>query len=101
MKSCVTIDEVIAVLNEMIALDKPATAALVANRVPCNEALADHPTILVNAQNGGFDVGLVGVLNGLFGPPDAQGGPICYEFEDGNLVRFTRRPTPTIDAPNG
>lgn len=90
-KELVSIDETIAYLNELLLLDKPATAALLANRVPCNQELADHPTVQVDAQHGGFHVGLLGIINGLFGVHDeSQYGPICYEFENGDLIRFRR-----------
>lgn len=83
----VTPADAVAYLNQLLELDRPAVAALVANRVPCNEALADHPTCQVGVQHGGFHVGLLGVLNGLFGTI-GDGGPrdgwgwITAEFED-------------------
>lgn len=88
----VSIDEVIELLNELIALDKPAIAAVLANRVPCNEALAEHPTVQVSTQNDGYHVGLLGIINGMFGVDERGSGFICYEFEDGNLIRFKRTP---------
>jgi hypothetical protein len=70
----------------MLRLDPEATDKLVKSRVPCNEALAEHPTI----QCGIFDgtkqnrVGLLGVLNGLFGC-DANGcGAIAMVIEGEN-----------------
>jgi hypothetical protein len=72
-------------LNELMNLDKPAVGALIGNRVPCNEALADHPTCQVSSQNGGCYVGLLGLLNGLCGKMDEGpwkgGGLIAAEFE--------------------
>lgn len=85
----ITSDEAIAYLNELIELDRPAMAALIANRVPCNLALAEHPSCQVATQHGGFQVGLIGVINGLFGVDemDARGwGPITWVFDNkGNL----------------
>lgn len=43
------LDVVLKVLNESLAADEPAIRALVNIRVPCNKALADHPTIEVGA----------------------------------------------------
>lgn len=91
-KSSVTVDDAIALLNEAVALDRPAMAALLANRVPCNDALADHPTIQVQAQHGGYHVGLLGIINGLFGVDDEGKGPICYVFADGHLQGFAKTP---------
>jgi hypothetical protein len=77
------LEKIADLLNEALALDRPAVAALIANRVPCNEALADHPTIQVGVQHGGFHVGLLGLLNGL-GEPVPEGGErlITAVFED-------------------
>lgn len=93
IKQTVTIDEVITYLDELIALDKPAIVALLANRVPCNEALANHETVQVSAQYGGWHVGLLGLINGLFGIDETNWGPICCEFDDtDDLIRFKRTP---------
>ena len=77
-----TIGEVIHLLNELIDLDRPAMGALFANRVPCNPSLADHPTVQVGMQHGGYHVGLMGILNGLFGVDDNGWGPIALVFDD-------------------
>lgn len=100
LKTSITVGEVIAYLNQLLEMDRPAVAALVANRVPCNEALAEHPTCQVGTQHGGFHVGLLGVVNGLFGIIDAGEhagwGPIKAVFEDDEgavgprLVRFEK-----------
>ena len=90
----ISVDDVIELLNGIITVDKPAMAALLANRVPCNEVLSDHPTIQVQEQHGGYHVGLLGIVNGMFGVDERGYGPICSEFEDGNLIRFKRTPKP-------
>jgi hypothetical protein len=83
MNEKTALEKVTDLLNEALVLDRPAVAALIANRVPCNEALADHPTIQVGVQHGGFHVGLLGLLNGL-GEPVPDGGErlITAIFED-------------------
>ena len=86
----VSVDQVIELLNELVEIDAPAIAALIANRVPCNQSLADHPTVQVGAQHGGFHVGVLGVLNGLFGTDERGRGLITAEFVDGNLISFRR-----------
>lgn len=58
---------VVDYLNGLVVLDKPCIGALITNRIPCNQALADHPTCQVSAQHGGCYVGLLGLLNGLCG----------------------------------
>ena len=92
VKPAITVVDVITLLNEAVALDRPAMAALLANRVPCNVALADHPAIQVQAQHGGYHVGLLGIINGLFGTDDDGKGPICSIFADGHLQGFKRTP---------
>jgi len=91
----VTADDVIRVLKEAFDLDPTAIQILIDHRVPCNEALADHPTIQVGTaenwrkyrpkshnlpKNAVHTIGLLGLLNGVFGKPD--GGPIAgaYDF---------------------
>jgi len=63
---------IVALLNEAFGLDPEALSALHRSRVPCNEALARHPAIQVRRHDKGYDVGLVGLLNGLSGV-DAEG----------------------------
>ena len=86
----VSFQEVIDVLNGALALDREAVEVLVEQRVPCNEALADHPTIQVQGDDSGAAVGLLGVLNGLFGTDEEGWGPIAAVFDDddGHLIRF-------------
>jgi hypothetical protein len=80
IKQEISIQDVIDVLNQAVALDKDAVEALVEHRVPCNSYLADHPTIQVTQDH---KIGLLGILNGLFGA-DADGwGAIAAVFGDG------------------
>ena len=78
--------KIVEYLNTLIEADRPAIAALIANRVPCNQTLADHPTCQVGTQNGGYHVGLLGILNGLCGiyddGPKKGWGAITLQFND-------------------
>lgn len=67
------------ILRSMYQTDPAATKALFAHRVPCNRALAEHPTIIVRGKEeprfpfegtnrGDWDVGFLGIVNALFGP---------------------------------
>ncbi|APU88927.1 hypothetical protein Rctr197k_121 [Virus Rctr197k] len=87
-----TLDETIAFLNEVLALDPAAVTRLVETRVSCTEALADHPSVQVQDHKTGTpSVGLLGLLNGLFGADEENWGAIAALFEDdGRLVRFER-----------
>jgi hypothetical protein len=73
---------VVAFLNELLECDRPAVAALIANRIPCNARLANHPSVQVAAQHGGYHVGLLGILNGLCGVREDNYGLIAAVFED-------------------
>lgn len=87
-KTSTTPEDVVNLLNEAVKLDPQAMYALVEARVPCNEALADHPTIQVSAYDeqtgkptpGQFRVGILGLLNGLFGTDSVGWGFITANF---------------------
>jgi hypothetical protein len=83
IKESVTLDETIAFLNELVKLDAEALGSLVETRVPCNNALAHHATVQVNAYEGKckYKVGLLGILNGLFGTDDKGWGGIAASFD--------------------
>lgn len=83
IRESVTIDEAVSFLNELTNIDPAAMQAFVLTRVPCNDALADHPTVQV--LDGGDDglgpkVGTLGILNGLFGTDSHGYGPIAADF---------------------
>lgn len=63
------IEVAVSVLNSAYAADPAAIHALICNRVPCNLALADHPTIPVEtnrvATGETFSVGALGLVNGV------------------------------------
>lgn len=80
IKQSITLEEVVAFLNELVVIDRAAMTALVETRVPCNEALADHPTVQVSCREDGARVGLLGILNGLFGVDERGYGAIGAQF---------------------
>lgn len=90
LKQSVSVEDAINLLNELLELDAGAIGALVANRVPCNEGIADHYSVQVEQRNCGFNVGLLGIINGLFGIDDDGWGAITCEFDCGNLLKFRR-----------
>ena len=97
IKPSVTVAEVVALLNELVKLDPAAMNALVESRVHCNDAFADHPTVQVSSRKGGngedgFEVGLLGILNGIFGTDPKGWGPIAACFNEGVLYEFIARP---------
>ena len=60
-------------LNELFKADPSAIAVLATNRVPCNQALADHPTCKCVAQHQGHHVGLLDIINGFLASRDPDG----------------------------
>ena len=85
-----TLNDVIGYLNELLEIDRPAIAALIANRTVCNEELANHPTVQASAQHGGYHVGMFGIINGMFNTDVHGYGPIMAVWKDGYLVKFIR-----------
>lgn len=71
----VTVHQAVRLLNEALRLEPKAISDLVRHRVQfTSRELADHPTIQVGVvgeyHEGGdntYDVGMVGILNGIFG----------------------------------
>lgn len=82
LRETATIDDAIAFLNHLLKVDAEAIRALVETRVPCGEALTNHPTVQVQAHGSEPpSVGLLGLLNGLFGTEPDGGGPIAAVFD--------------------
>ena len=94
IKETVAIEEAIALLNSALEADRDAMSALIATRVRCNMALAEHPTIQTGAdpgRDGEFRVGLLGIINGLFGiEDDTQYGAIAAVYGGTGVIRFER-----------
>jgi hypothetical protein len=84
----VTVDDLVRFLNELLAIDRDAVSALFTHYIPCNEALLKHPTVQVatakdetsfkpvDGAHPGF-VGVLGILNGLFGIDERGSGFVC------------------------
>lgn len=101
----VTVDDAIQLLNDAMAADKGAVQKLIDYRVPCNSKMVAHPTIQINVALHKtsamgtsenllpfyYSVGLLGILNGLFGIDDRGHGLITAQFDDnGALLGFER-----------
>lgn len=77
--------KIVTFLNELNEIDNAALNALFNNRVPCNNELAEHPTVQVGQDH---TVGILGLLNGLCGTDENGNGPIVGMFDqtDDGLV---------------
>jgi hypothetical protein len=86
------IDNAIEVLNRIHQSDPSVLPALIDYRVPCNETLADDPTVQVGSHGDvPTAVGLLGIVNGLFGTMPTGSGWIAAAYDDdGTLTHFTR-----------
>jgi len=92
VKQSITIDDAINFLNELIALDEDAMTELVNQRVICNEGVAFHPTVQVGInENREYIVGIVGILNGLFGINTNKYGYITFVFGDNGKLSHVRK----------
>lgn len=80
LKENVTIDEVISLLNDALEKDSEAIHNLATTRISCNDVLADHPTIQVGKFDGEYKVGMIGILNGIFGTTEDGYGAIAGDF---------------------
>lgn len=83
------------VLNEIFEQDPEVLHKLVNYRVPCNEVLAEHPSVQVGYKEDdpekGYEVGFLGILNGIFGVKEDGYGYIAALLgsKTGKLLGFT------------
>lgn len=94
LKQSVTPQDVCDLLNELLKLDYDCANGLISYRQQCNEAVAAHQSIQVQQyKDDKFPkVGIVGVLNGIFGIRDDGMGAICFEIDNGNILGFKLTP---------
>ena len=95
LKETITIQDVCDLLNELLEKDRYCINSLLFTRVTCNKAIADHPTVQVQQYKNDKlpAVGLIGIINGLFGIREDGMGAFCAEVDDnGELITF--KPTP-------
>lgn len=82
--------------------DPAAIHALICNRVPCNNLLADHPTIVVDinkiTEPESYSVGLMGIINGIC--EEVAGGRIAAQFSEIYPYRLIGFQAYSIEAPN-
>lgn len=83
--------QVVEVLNRIHKADPTVLPALIEQRVPCNQAVADDPTVQVGrALDGTWEVGFLGILNGALGIREDGYGHITAltSKETGEILRF-------------
>jgi hypothetical protein len=92
----ISVDDTIAFLNSLVELDRDAVTNLIKSRVECNESLARHPTVQVGVKdNNTYEVGILGIINGLFGIDEHGWGFIAATIDDEiGVVKFHKTITP-------
>jgi len=93
-RDSMNVDETISFLNSLLRVDHQAVEKLLECRVPCNDCMANHPSVQVQADPSGGNptVGFLGVLNGIFGADEEGWGQIAVvvDDEDGHIQHFFR-----------
>ena len=89
---------IVVFLNSLLDIDGEAVTNLFSYRVPCNQELANHPTVQVLPPLTGTEdpplVGMLGLLNGLCGvfnqgPMENQGSIVMNIKSNGELIAFS------------
>ena len=100
IKQSVTPQEVVDFLNELLKVDRLAINAIFNIRVHCNKEMAEHPTVQVGRNEEVCQVGIVGILNGLFGTYESGYGCISVYIENGEIEEFALLTEQRIDEIN-
>lgn len=87
----IMVDKTIKYLNELLVLDKRAIENLFNIRAHCTRKLAEHPSVQVGKIGKNcYVVGILGILNGLFGTDENGYGPIAMNVDEGDIKKFGR-----------
>ena len=82
IREVIGIENALNVLNRLVETDPKAARTLVETRITCSEGLANDPEIQVGFDSkGAFQVGFLGIINGLFGSTEDGYGAICANFK--------------------
>lgn len=92
IRNTISIAETVEYLNSLLAADPLAMRAMLRTLTICNNTLAEHPSAQVWDCGDTAAIGLMGVINGLFGIDDNGWGAIAYCIDDESQVTaFVRR----------
>lgn len=93
IKESIKLDGTIDFLNSLLTYDREGISKLFESRIECNKKLGDHPTVQVyfdKKQDKDY-VGVLGLLNGLFGIADDGYGAIAMDLDDNGIItKFER-----------
>lgn len=94
IKENINLDKTVKFLNLLLTYDREGISKLFETRIECNKKLGDHPTVQVyfNKKQNNDYIGILGLLNGLFGISDNDGfGAIAMDLDDNGIItKFER-----------
>ena len=82
------IEMVLSTLTEAYVADPIAIQSLMNIQVDCNSKLSDHPTVQVRDHDGIYQVGALGLINGIV--ERLTGQRIAAAFDENILVGFVQ-----------
>lgn len=86
-----TVDAAVKLLNEANDADPDAMSRLISHRTPCNDRMANHPTIQVGKDGSTFLVGMLGIINGIYGTRvNGHGFVAAITNDEGEILRFEK-----------
>lgn len=86
IKQSITAEDMCDIINELIHLDLKCANKLFSTRVSCNRDIAKHEAIQVNLDdNLNPTVGIIGLLNGMFGAKKDGSGIIVLAVDTDNI----------------
>ena len=90
VKKAITLTETIDILNSALLADQKAVTELFFDRKKCNVYMANHETIQCGMIKGEYYVGVLGLLNGMFGIDENGYGAIMMVIEEGKITKFKK-----------
>lgn len=95
IRETITVDRALEVLNRALKADPEAIRELILHKIECNDELADDPEIQIGLYDMGgptTTVGILGLLNGLFGEQEGWGA-LCAVFD----LKCSQDPTHEVE----
>ena len=89
VKESVTLIDVADFFSQLLQIDEDAVNAIFSIRVGCNDFMACHPSVQVaKLSENYFLVGLIGLINGIFGADQYGWGHFSVKYDKGKVVGF-------------
>lgn len=88
IRHSITLPEIVDFFNEIYVADPKAVRALLLAAFACNRKLAAHPRMVITHVNRKPAIGMMAILNSLFGVDEEGIGPLSV-VENGRTLRFS------------